>query len=438
MVPIPTALKLFNQIFHKNNYWMKQVLAELITIGDEILYGQTLDTNAHWMSGELHKIGVKVIRRTTCGDVEDEILEAFAEAERRADIVLITGGLGPTNDDLTKPCLAKFFECDIIMNKQALSELEAYMTGRGRELNKLTRLQAALPEKCEMISNERGTACGLWFNTSGVVFCSMPGVPHEMRFMMLEKIIPRLKQEFQLPVIYHKIVRLAGIGESWLAEKIEDWENALPENVKLAYLPTFGDLKLRLTANGSDRAHLSSLVDAQIENLLPLVKEHVYGYDDQELAFVIGEHLKERNEKIALAESCTGGFVAHQITSVPGSSLYFNGSIVPYQNEMKIVHLNVKGETLEKHGAVSEETVTEMARNVKDKFNADYGLASSGIAGPGGGTVEKPVGLIWIACAYHDEVLTRRLHLTKDREVNIKITSVALLTLLHKRLTKND
>ncbi|MCK5103820.1 MAG: competence/damage-inducible protein A [Cyclobacteriaceae bacterium] len=417
---------------------MKEVLAELITIGDEILYGQTLDTNAHWMSGELDEIGVRVIRRTTCGDAEEEILLALREAEQRADIILITGGLGPTSDDLTKPCLAKYFDCDIIMNKQALAELESYMTSRGRGLNKLTRLQAALPERCEMVSNERGTACGMWFNKSGKVFISMPGVPHEMKFMMREKIIPRLKQEFELPIIYHKIVRLAGIGESWLAERIEDWENALPQNVKLAYLPTFGDLKLRLTANGTDPDAIRLEVDQLIQDLLPLIQEYVYGYDDDSLEFVIGMLLKKNNQKLALAESCTGGYVAHRITSISGSSEYFNGAIVPYQNEMKIEQLGVKPETIEKYGAVSEETVTEMALNVRQKFNADYGLASSGIAGPGGGTPEKPVGLIWIACAWGNEIKTRKLNLTKDRDVNIRITSVALLTLLHERLVKNN
>lgn len=416
---------------------MNKVLAELITIGDEILYGQTLDTNAHWMSGELDKIGVNVIRRTTCGDVEEEILDAFKEAEHRADIILITGGLGPTNDDLTKPCLAKYFDCDIVMNKQALSELEAYMRTRGRELNKLTRLQAALPEKCEMVSNERGTACGIWFNKSGKVFCSMPGVPHEMKYMMLEKVIPRIKDEFELPVIYHKIVRLAGIGESWLAERIEDWENALPENVKLAYLPTFGDLKLRLTIIGNSLDQLKNQAATLIKDLVPLVRTYIYGYDDEALEMVIGRLLKEKNQKLALAESCTGGYVAHQITSVPGSSDYFNAAIVPYQNEIKIEQLGVKKNTIESYGAVSEETVIEMALQVKQKFNADYGLASSGIAGPGGGTTEKPVGLIWIACAWGNEVKTKKLNLTKDREINIKITSVALLTLLHERLVQN-
>lgn len=417
---------------------MKKVLAELITIGDEILYGQTLDTNAHWMSGALDEIGVKVVRRTTCGDEEDEILQAFREAEQRADIILITGGLGPTSDDLTKPCLAKYFKSNIVMNKQALSELEAYMNRRGRELNELTRLQAELPDKCEVVSNERGTACGMWFNKSEKVFVSMPGVPHEMKFMMKNKVLPRLEQAFDLPIIYHKIVRLAGIGESWLAEKIKDWEMSLPAEVKLAYLPTFGDLKLRLTAQGKNKEKIKIQIDQLIEDLLPLVEEHMYGYDDDSLESVIGGLLKKQKKKMALAESCTGGLVSHRITSVPGSSEYFNGAIVAYQNELKISQLGVSSSTIEKHGAVSEETVTEMARNVKNKYNSDFGLASSGVAGPGGSTAEKPVGLIWIACAWGNEVETKKLNLTNDREVNIQITSVALLTLFYKILTKNN
>jgi nicotinamide-nucleotide amidase len=428
---------------------MNKVLAELITIGDEILYGQTLDTNAHWMSGELDKIGVKVIRRTTCADVEEEIIQAFKEAEQRSDIILITGGLGPTSDDLTKPCLARYFDCDIKMNKKALTELEAYMTSRGRELNKLTRLQAALPEKCEMIPNERGTACGMWFYKTGgtrnqigsegaKVFISMPGVPHEMKFMMQGSVIPRIKNEFKLPIIYHKIVRLVGIGESWLAEKIEDWEKNLPPQIKLAYLPTFGDLKLRLTAIGTDREKIKSQVDQLIQTLLPLVQKHVYGFDDDSLEMVIGRLLNTKNNKLAVAESCTGGYVSHRITSIPGSSEYFNGAIVPYQNEIKIDQLGVQAKTIETYGAVSEETVTEMAIHVMHKFNANFGLASSGIAGPGGGTPEKPVGLIWIACAWGNQVKTRKLSLTKDRDVNIQITSTALLTLLHERLIENN
>ncbi len=417
---------------------MKQVLAELITIGDEILYGQTLDTNAHWMSGALDEASIRVIRRTTCGDEEKEILKALADAESRADIILITGGLGPTSDDLTKPCLAKYFDCEIKVNEKALAELEAYMESRGRKLNELTRLQASLPEKSEMVSNDRGTAAGIWFNKDGKVFVAMPGVPHEMKHMMTHHVIPKLKKTFTLPIIYHKIIRVAGIGESWLAEKIANWENALPSNIKLAYLPTFSDLKLRLTANGADLETEKAQVQKLIDELLPLISDYHYGFDDDSLEVTIGKLLKEKKATLAIAESCTGGYIASKITSVPGSSVYFNGAITPYQNEMKIKLLKVNEKTLINHGAVSEATVKEMALNVCSIFNSEYGLATSGIAGPDGGTPEKPVGTIWIACAERNEVITKKLQLTKDRDVNIRLTSVMALHLLYQRLAKNN
>jgi nicotinamide-nucleotide amidase len=304
-------------------------------------------------------------------------------------------------------------------------------------LNTLTRLQASLPEKCDMVSNERGTAAGIWFGRDGKVFVAMPGVPHEMRFMMTHHVIPRLKQTFTLPVIYHKIIRLAGIGESWLAEKIAAWENALPSNVKLAYLPTYGDLKLRLTANGTDLEITKKQVLELTNQLMPFIDEYFYGFDDDSLEVVIGKILKKKNARLAIAESCTGGYIAHKITSVPGSSAYFNGSVTPYQNEMKIRHLGIQEKTLANHGAVSEETVTEMARNVCTQFNADFGLATSGIAGPDGGTTEKPVGTIWIACSDKTGTVAKKLRLTRDRDVNIRLTSVMTLHLLFQRLAKN-
>ncbi|MDZ7606126.1 MAG: competence/damage-inducible protein A [Cyclobacteriaceae bacterium] len=416
---------------------MKPILAELITIGDEILYGQTLDTNAHWMSYELSAIGVKVIRRTTCGDQEAEILKALSEAEGHADIILITGGLGPTSDDLTKPCMARYFNCEITVNQQALAELEAYMASRNRPLNKLTRLQASLPEACEMVSNERGTAPGMWFNKSGKIFVAMPGVPNEMKHMMTFHVLPKIKNSFSLPVIYHKIVRVAGIGESWLAELIEPWEKALPSNIKLAYLPTYSDLKLRLTAFGDDKKALKTQVDELVTSLLPLIEPYHYGYDDDSLEIVIGKILRNNHETLAIAESCTGGFIAHRITSVAGSSDYFAGAITPYQNEIKIKILGVKEATIASHGAVSEQTVSEMAESVRVLFGADYGLATSGIAGPGGGTDEKPVGTVWIACADRSGVVTKKLVLTKDRDVNIRMSAVAAMNLLYQRLPKN-
>jgi len=281
-----------------------------------------------------------------------------------------------------------------------------------------------------------GTAPGMWFNKSGKIFVAMPGVPNEMKHMMSFHVIPKIKNSFVLPVIYHKIVRVAGIGESWLAELIEPWEKALPTNIKLAYLPTYSDLKLRLTAFGNDRETLKAQVDELIDSLLPYIKPYHYGFDDDSLEIVIGKILRNNQETLAIAESCTGGYIAHRITTIAGSSDYFAGSITPYQNEIKIKILGVKPTTIANHGAVSEQTVTEMAEKVRVLFGADYGLASSGIAGPGGGTDEKPVGTIWIACSGKNGVITKKLQLTIDREVNIRMSAVAAMNLLYQRLTK--
>ncbi len=417
---------------------MKEILAEIITIGDEILYGQTLDTNAHWMSGELTAAGIKVFRMTTIGDQEEAMIQAFRRAEEDVEIILITGGLGPTSDDRTKETLAKYFDSPIKMNERALEELRAFMTSRGRSLNELTRKQAELPVKCEMISNPRGTAPGMLFKRGGKVFISMPGVPHEMKDMVTRSVLPMLKEMFDLPVIYHKIIRTAGIGESWLAEKIEKWEKNLPAHIKLAYLPTFGDIKIRLTAVGKNAEQLKKETERLARAVVPLISRYVYGYDDETLESVIGKLLKKRGQTLALAESCTGGYISHVITRVPGSSEYFNGGVVPYQNEMKIVHLGVHRETIETYGAVSEETVREMAEGVRKKFRSGYGLASSGIAGPGGGTPEKPVGLVWLACSGPEGMTVRKLELTYDRIVNIRFSTVVALHMLHQSLREKD
>ena len=417
---------------------MNSILAETITIGDEILYGQTLDTNSHWISGALDEINIKIIRKTTIADRRDEILNAFAEAENRADIILITGGLGPTNDDLTKPCLAEYFDSELVMHEEALHEIEDLFRMRGRELNELNRQQAMLPDKCTKITNKFGTAPGMWFTKGDKVFVSMPGVPYEMKKMMESTIIPKIQEQFHTPPLYHKIIKTAGIGESWLSERIKDWEDNLPEHIKLAYLPSLGQVKLRLTATGQDLISLEKEVQELIDQLLPLAGEFVYGFDDDELEEVIGRMLKERNMTLAMAESCTGGFVSHKITSVAGSSKYYQGGIVPYSNENKVANLGVREETIQQFGAVSEETVIEMAERVREKYNASIGISTSGIAGPTGGTDEKPVGTVWIGYADGKRSLGKKLKLTKDRMLNIQITEVALLNWLRQRLIEND
>ncbi len=415
---------------------MKTILAELLTIGDEILYGQIVDTNSQWMSVELSNAGIKVIRKTTVGDQEGEILAAFAEAEKRADIVLITGGLGPTNDDLTKPCLAKYFNCEVKIHEEALAEVTEFFTSRGRELTEVNRQQAALPVCCEKVTNVLGTAPGMWFERNGKVFVSMPGVPHEMKRMMTDLVIPKLKKTFSTPAIYHKVIRTVGIGESFLAEKIAEWENALPSHIKLAYLPSLGEVKLRLTGIGNTTELLEKETEVLTEKLRDRIGQFIYGYGEEPLEVAVGKKLLDKKLSIAVAESCTGGYLSHLITSVPGSSSYFLGSIIPYDYAIKMRQLGVKPETLEQYGAVSEETIREMANLVRAKFNTDIGVATSGIAGPGGATPEKPVGTVWIAYSDKHQTVTRKLQLSKERLLNIKMASIAVLNLVRLSLPK--
>ncbi len=409
---------------------MKVVRAEIIAIGDELLYGQIVDTNSHWISQELDLMGVKVVRKTTVGDDRKDVLAAFESAEKRADIVLITGGLGPTKDDLTKPLLAEFFGCDIIEFPEAVKAVSEYFIRRGREMTPLNILQGHLPACCTYIPNEVGTAPGMWFERNGTFWMSMPGVPHEMKKLIKDFVLPKLPEIFPLPVIHHKVIKTVGIGESWLADLISDWETALPSSIRLAYLPSLGHVKLRLTGFGSSKESLEKAIDEQIDTVMPLIEKYVYGFNSETLETAIAKLLKAEKKTIALAESCSGGYISHLITSVPGSSAYYQGGIIPYHNQFKNKILGVSNETLSKFGAVSEETVREMATGVRKLFNSDFGLASSGIAGPDGGSEEKPVGTVWIACAMNGRVETKKLQLTQDRMLNIQLTGVAVLNML--------
>ena len=415
---------------------MKPILAELLTIGDEILYGQIVDTNSQWMSLALDKVGIKVIRKTTVGDQEGEILTSFTEAEKRADIVLITGGLGPTSDDITKPCLAKYFNCELKIHEEALAEVTEFFTSRGREITEINRQQAALPSCCTKITNPIGTAPGMWFERDGKVFMAMPGVPDEMKRMMQEQVIPKLLQTYKMPTIIHKVIRTVGIGESFLSEKISAWEKSLPSHIRLAYLPGLGDVKLRLTGFGDSDVKLQAEIDDLSEKLIPLAGEYIYGYGEESLEVVVGKILRAKKLTLSVAESCTGGYLSHLITSVPGSSDYFLGSMIPYAYEIKMRQLGVKPETLEKYGAVSEPTINEMANIVRAKFNTDIGVATSGIAGPGGATPDKPVGTVWIAYSDKYHTVTKKLQLSKDRMINIKLASALVLNLIRTSLPK--
>jgi len=417
---------------------MSTVTAEIIAIGDELLYGQIMDTNSHWISQELDAVGVRVVRKTTVGDNRTDILTAFEEASKRANLILITGGLGPTQDDLTKPLLAEYFGCEIVEVPEAVAAVSAYFTRRGREMTRLNILQGHLPTCCTYVPNEVGTAPGMWFEQKGCYWMSMPGVPHEMKKLVKDFVLPKLSQVFDLPVIYHKLIKTAGIGESWLADLIKDWENALPSHIRLAYLPSLGHVKLRLTAFGEDKNLLAAEVEQQIQNILPTISNYVYGYNEETLETAVGKLLKNAGKTLALAESCSGGYISHLITTVPGSSNYLRGTVVPYHNDLKEQILGVSSATLAQHGAVSEETVREMATGVKKLFGADFALASSGIAGPDGGTADKPVGTVWIACAGPDFVEAKLLQLTQDRMINIQLTGVAVLNLLRICFLKHN
>ncbi|MDO1450096.1 competence/damage-inducible protein A [Rhodocytophaga aerolata] len=413
---------------------MKHILAEVITIGDEILYGQITDTNTQWISTELDKLGIRTVRKSSVGDDKERILEILQEAESRADIILITGGLGPTKDDITKNVLAQYFNSTLVIHEQALMEVTAYFKSKGKELTEINRSQAALPDTCTFISNKRGTAPGMWFEKNGKVFVSMPGVPHEMKGMMTDTILSKLQKHFETPVIYHKMIKTVGIGESFLATKIEQWEDNLPPHIKLAYLPTMGQVRLRLTATGTDLATLQADVEAQTTQLQSLVSDYIYGYDNDTLESVTSELLLKHRYTIAVAESCSVGYISYSLGSVAGCSQYFMGSIVAYSNEAKINLLDVNRNTLEKYGAVSEETVKEMAQQVRLKFNTSIGMASSGIAGPSGGSEDKPVGTVWIAYADGKQTVARRLQLGNDRDLNIKLTAVHVLNLLRQSI----
>lgn len=408
---------------------MSTVKAEIIAIGDELLYGQIMDTNSHWISQQLALVGVRVVRKTTVGDNRLDILDAFSKAEKRADIILITGGLGPTQDDLTKPLMAEYFDCPIVEFPEAVEAVTTFFKRRGREITPLNILQGHLPACCTYVPNEVGTAPGMWFSKNGTYWMSMPGVPHEMKKLMKDFVLPKLPQLFELPVIVHEVIKTVGIGESWLADLIKDWENALPEHTKLAYLPSLGHVKLRLTGFGQSKENLQEEIQSQIAIVMPLIQDYVYGYNEETLETAIGKLLKKSNKTLALAESCTGGYISHLITSIAGSSAYFQGALVPYHNQFKHEILGVSDVTLAEFGAVSEETVREMAVGIKKLFKSDFGLASSGIAGPDGGTEAKPVGTIWIACAGDRFVETKKLQLTQDRLLNIELTAVAVLNL---------
>jgi len=412
------------------------IRAEILTIGDEILFGQITDTNTQWIGAQLTDIGIRPVRKTSVGDNKQDILDAFKEASQRVNVIIVTGGLGPTRDDITKHTFCEYFGTELQINEDALKLVTDFFAKRGRVMTELNIQQAALPQNCTYIPNLWGTAPGMWFEKADVIYVSLPGVPYEMKNLMEFEILPRLKSRFVTNIIQHKSVRTIGIGESFLAETIAGWEDALPEHIKLAYLPHFGQVKLRLTATGTDQQLIDQQLQEQVDLLMPLIADHVFGFDKDELVTVIGSLLVDSNATLATAESCTGGFVASQITSVPGSSVYFEGSVVSYSNAIKINVLGVSESTLESYGAVSEQTAREMAEGARKVLNTTFAISTTGIAGPDGGTPEKPVGTVWIACATPDETITQLLTLRNNRRINVELTTSYALNLLRKTILK--
>ncbi len=390
----------------------------IISIGEELLIGQTINTNAAWISAKLNGLGIEVGEIVVITDDHDEILRSLQECSQRADLVLITGGLGPTRDDVTKHALCEFFDTRLVMSKQILKDVEDYLARQGRTMNELNRGQAMVPEIADLLSNPYGTAPGLWFRRDKLSVVAMPGVPYEMREMMEKQILPVLGKEPREQYIVHRTVLTQGIGESNLAQMLSDWEDQLPDHIQLAYLPSMGIVKLRLTGKGAREDVIHDCIYQEIKKLEEIIPQYIWGYDDDTLESVAGRLLTERKLSLATAESCTGGYIAHRVTSVPGSSAYFKGSIIAYHNSAKTKLLNVSGISINQYGAVSEEVAREMALGVKQLLFVDYAIGITGIAGPEGGTREKPVGTTWISVAGKEKSLTKKFNLADSRERN--------------------
>jgi len=406
------------------------VKVEIITIGDEILIGQIVDTNSAWMSVELNKAGFEIVQITSVHDDAAHIVASLDLALERADVVLFTGGIGPTKDDITKQTLSRYFGMQLVFNDEVYKNIEQVLTQRSRAVNELTRTQAFVPDGCTVIQNRVGTAPVTWFEKNGKVIVSMPGVPNEMKHIMSTEVIPRLSQRYKTPTIIHKNVIVQGYPESALAMKIVNWENALPADIHLAYLPNYGIIKLRLSGVSEDPLALEFSINQQIAGLTEILADAIVAYDDTPVEEMIGNLLTTKGMTLSTAESCTGGFIAHKITTVPGSSKYFKGSVVSYSNEVKVNVLNVLSDDIQLYGAVSRQVVEQMADNVRKLLKTDYALATSGIAGPDGGTAEKPVGLVWISVSSPKGVVSREFKFGNVRIQNIERTAQTAMLML--------
>ncbi len=408
--------------------------AEIITIGDEILIGQILDSNSAWIAEQLNAIGVDVYQITSISDEKHHIINAIDLAKQRADIIIITGGLGPTRDDLTKKTLVEYFNTKLVFNEDLLKHVEKLLSSRNIKMHQANIDQAYVPENCRCLENKNGTAAGMMFEHEDKTIISMPGVPFEMKQIMKDSVLPLLKEKFKTSYIVHKTVVTHNYPESKLAHIIKDWEMNLPESIKLAYLPSPGRVRLRLSSKGDDIAFINYMIDKEVEKLVKIIPGSISSYNGKPLEETVGNLLRKAGKTLSSAESCTGGTIAKKIVSVPGSSIYFKGSIVAYSNEIKQNLLSVDGDDLEKYGAVSEQVVRKMAESAIEIFNTDYAISTSGIAGPDGGTDEKPVGTTWIAVASKTETIAKLYHFSEYRGINIEKSSITGLDMLRKML----
>lgn len=415
--------------------------AEIISIGDEILIGHTIDSNSSWLCDKLDHMGFQVRKISVIRDDEKQIKNTLDEAMAESDLILMTGGLGPTNDDLTMSTLASYFESDIVFSNDVYEDIKKYLGAKDIEVNKLNRSQAEVPEKSTPLTNREGTAPGMWFGENEKVVVSMPGVPHEMKTMFEKEVEPRVSGCFDLPEMVHEIIKTQGIAESVLAEKLQSWEENLPGHIKLAYLPSPGMVKLRLSAvakEGKKKPDIKKEIEEQLSKVREIIPDQIFGYGDETMESVVGKLLRDNKKTLCTAESCTGGFMAHRITSVPGSSDYFLGSIISYHNQVKIDQLGVEEKIINEKGAVSREVVEQMAMGAREKMNSDYAISVSGIAGPGGGTKDKPVGTVWIGIAFRGGVKSERFSFGKSRSSNIKQTALQGLNMLREEVLKGS
>ena len=441
--------------------------AYIVTVGDEILIGQITDTNSAWMAQQLNLQGIRIVGKTSVGDIHEEIIESIRYALTKADLVLMTGGLGATKDDITKKAIADFFNVPLVWHQGTYDRMEYFFNKVNRTVSEMNRNSCVMPENALILKNERGLAPAMWFNidaklkiqnpklenidaklktqnpklenTEGSlsapkILVSMPGVPYEMQHLMSARVLPKLRRNFPMSPIVHRTILTAGEGETTLAEKLTDFENRLPNHVKLAYLPSLGTVRLRLTARGDDENALNKDVDALKIELESIIKYTVAGHDDDTMPVVIGRMLTERGLKIASAESCTGGYLAHLLTSVAGSSAYFEGSVIAYSYDLKESLLDVSHETLMSVGAVSEECVREMVKGAVKRLGVDLAVAVSGIAGPGGETPDKPIGTIWLAVGNADKIITTKIGIDRGRLKNIEYAANVGLNLIRKYL----